>query len=163
MFSVFKNEPFHQFRVSPVYRVSKNFYAQGSLSHTILKDDSDTRVSLGGSYMGQSLGVVYSNGYGGTKLGLYSFLFYDLIRQLRAYVNADMYNYKLDTNEDDTTPSVAVAFGALANIIDGVDSRAELQLLSNRDLKYDTRFYIKIGYNFNSRFRTTGFGGGLIR
>ncbi len=163
VFSVFQNEPFHQVRVSPIYKINKNLFAQGSLSYTILDDDANTRMALGGSYKGQTLGAVYSDGYGGTRLGLYSFLYYDLLKQLRAYVNADMYNYKLDTGEDDTTPSVSVAFGALANIIDGIDSRAELQLLSNRDLKYDTRFYIKIGYNFNSRFRTSGFGGGLIR
>ncbi|OGC92524.1 MAG: hypothetical protein A2W25_07460 [candidate division Zixibacteria bacterium RBG_16_53_22] len=163
VFSVFKNEPFHQVRLSPTYRINKKVLAQGSMSYTIFEDDENTRISLGGSYDGQSAGVVYSAGYAGTRLGIYSFLFYDLVQQLRVYLNADMYNYKLDTEVDDTTPSVATSFGALFGVFRGVSSRAELQLLSNRDFKYDTRFYFKIGYNFNSRSRTSGSGGGLYR
>lgn len=160
VFSVFRNEPFHQLRLSPTYRINKRAFAQGSLTYTIFEDDQNTRISLGGSYDGQSAGVVYSAGYAGTMLGIYSFLFYDLMERLQVYLNADMYNYKLDTEVDDTTPSVATSFGALFDVINGLSSRAEVQLLSNRDFKYDTRFYIKIGYNFNSRSRTTGLGGG---
>jgi len=163
VFSVFDNEPFHQLRVSPMCKIEKDVYAQGSLTYTIYDGDNATRLSLGGAYRGQSIGAVYANGYAGTRLGIYGFLFRDLAKQLRVYLNADMYNYKLDTEEDDTTPSVSTALGAIVNLAGGISSRAEIQYLSNRDLEYDTRFYLRIGYNFTTSSRTSAFEGGAAR
>jgi hypothetical protein len=162
-FSSFRSEPFHQIRLTPIFRANENIYLQGSLAHTIFEDDYNTRVAAGGSYKGQTVGVVFSTGYAGTQLGAYGFLSHNLNDDLRAFLSADMYNYKLDTEEDDTDPSVATAFGATFNFLQHLTSRAELQFLSNRDFKYDTRFYIRLGYNFATRFRTTGFGGGYVR
>jgi hypothetical protein len=154
LLSVFRAEPFHQVRVAPVYRIGRDVYAHGSLSYTIFEDDYNTRLTAGASYRGHSAGLIFSNGFGGTRLGVFGNLFRNFGRKIRGYVNANMYNYKLDTNEDDVTPSVSAAFGALANLTRGLNSRVELQLLSNRDFEYDTRFYIRLGYDFNSRFQS---------
>jgi hypothetical protein len=160
VFSVFRSEPFHQLRAAPVYRFNKNLFAQGSLSYTIYEDDFNTRFTAGLTYRGQSAGLVFSNGFGGTRLGAYGSLFRDVGKELRIYLNASMFNYKLNTEEDDTTPSVATALGGTCDFLGAFNGRAEIQLLSNRDFEYDTRFYFRLGYNFSSRPNTGAHGGG---
>jgi hypothetical protein len=159
-FSVFYSEPFHQFRIAPVIKIGTNLHALGSLSYTRYKKDNNTRVTAGASYRGQSGGVVFSNGYGGKKLGIFASLFRDITKSLQAYFYADAFNYKLDTQEDDTTPSLAAALGGRFNILKGLDSQAEIQLLSNNDYKYDTRFYLRLSYGFTSKIGGTEIKGG---
>jgi hypothetical protein len=150
LFWVFRSEPFHQVRLSPVYRINQDLFAQGSLSYTILDEEQNTRISAGASYKGQSAGFVFSNGYGGIRLGAYGYLFRDLRQDLQLYIAGNLFNYKLDTEEEDTTPSVSTAVGARFDIIRGLNSRAELQFLSNRDFEYDTKFYVRLGYEFKT-------------
>ena len=148
IFSVFKNEPYHQFRVNPVYRINPDLRAFATLAYTKFKDDDNTRFSLGASYKGQSLGGVISDGYGGKKLGLFGSLYRKVNEKLQVYATADMFNYKLDSYEDDTTPSLTASFGANYNVFNNFSAQGVMQVLSNRDYKYDNRFYLKLNYGF---------------
>jgi hypothetical protein len=127
------------------------------LSYTKYKSDYNTRVWIGASYCGQTAGATYSNGFGGKRYGIFANLFRGITKNLQAYAYGDMFKYKLDTGEDDTNPSLAAALGATCSIWKGLAARAEGQLLSNLDYKYDGRFYLKLSYDLH-----TGFGSGDI-
>lgn len=150
LFSVVKNSPFHQFRVNPVYQINNNLSGVGTFAYTKYKTDNNVRFSAGARYNRQSAGLVYSNGYGGTRLGVFAFLNYAFNEDLDVYANADMYNYKLDKDEDDTNSAISTAIGGNYNIIKGLSSRAEVQVLNNIDYKYDTRFYLSLTYGFRT-------------
>jgi hypothetical protein len=159
IFSVFKNEPVNQFRVNPVYRVNADLHAFGTYVFTKFKDDDNTRVSVGAAYKGQSLGGVISDGYGGKKLGLFGSLSRTISEKLQLYATGDMFNYKLDSYEDDTTPSLAASFGGSYEVIKDFNASAEMQVLSNRDYKYDNRFYLRLNYGFKIIQGGDGTGG----
>lgn len=150
IFSVFKSRPYHQVRFNPVYKISPALYGTGSISYTKYNDDNQVNIRIGGSYKGQSGGVVFANGYGGTKLGIYVLAIREMNPKLDLYANIDMYNYKLDSDEDDTEASINAAIGGKYKLMKGLLARAELQILSNVRYDYDTRFYLKAEYNFIS-------------
>lgn len=160
IFSVFKNEPFHQVRVNPILKINENVYGLGSLAYTRYEDDDNIRISAGASYRSQSGGVVFSDGYGGARLGIFASVNRKLSENLSAYLFGDMFNYKLDTNEDDTTPSLAASLGANCQVLKEMNVRGEVQLLSNRDYKYDTRFYVKADYTLRMSQADVIGGGG---
>ena len=163
MFSMFKNEPFHQVRLNPTLKLGDRLYGLATFAYTILEDDDNGRISAGASYKGQSAGITFSDGYGGTRLGVFASLSKRLLDKLDAYLYGDMFNYRIDTNEEDTTPSLAASLGANYQMMKGLNSRGEIQLLSNRDLKYDTRFYLKIDYGFRLSGTDRESGGGTDR
>ena len=146
LFSTFASEPYHQFRINPTYKFSPKLYAFGTWAYTKFDDDNATRFSLGGSYRGQSLGMFFSDGYGGSQLGLFGSLSRNLNEKLRVYASGNMFDYKIDTNEDDTTPSLQAFFGCNYKLTGTLGTRAEMQILSNNDYKYDTRYYVRVDY-----------------
>lgn len=159
-FSVVSNKAFNQIRVNPVVRITPTLHALGSLSYTRFVDENNIRVSLGAAYRGQSLGGVISEGYGGRRYGVFASLFRDITEQLQGYFYGDMYQYKLDTEEDDTDPSLSTALGVRYIIGKGFSTRAEGQLLSNRDYEYDTRFYLRLAYDLHTSIGQDADGGG---
>lgn len=163
IFSVFKSRPYHQVRFNPVYKISPALYGSGSFSYTRYDDDDQLNIRVGGSYKGQSAGVVFADGYGGTKLGIYVFALREMNPKLDLYANIDMYNYKLDSDEDDTEASINTAIGGKYELFKGLRARAELQILSNIRYDYDTRFYIRAEYNFISGGISQGYKGGESR
>ncbi len=163
IFSVFKSRPYHQVRLNPVYKISPALYGSGSFSYTKYNDDNQLNIRVGGSYKGQSGGVVFADGYGGTKLGIYAFVLREMNPKLDLYANIDMYNYKLNSDEDETETSISTAIGGKYELFKGLHARAELQILSNIRYDYDTRFYIRAEYNFISRGISQGYEGGESR
>ena len=150
IFSVFKSRPYHQVRLNPAYRISPAVYALGSISYTKYNDDNQLNVRLGTSYKGQSAGVVFADGHGGVKLGVYGFVNRQMNSNTVFYARADMYNYKLDSDQENSNSSISTTIGGKYEILTGLDVRAEMQILSNIQYEYDTRFYIKAAYSFIS-------------
>jgi hypothetical protein len=66
------------------------------------------------------------------------------------YARADMYTYKLDSDQENSNSSISTTLGGKYEIFSGLDARAEMQILSNIQYEYDTRFYIKAAYSFIS-------------
>jgi hypothetical protein len=148
MFSVFASKPFHQFRISPVVKLPHDIYGLGSLAYTKYKGDNNTRFSVGASYKGQSAGFIFADGYGGRQIGGFANVTYCPMKKLQLYLHGDSFDYKIDKEDSDYTPSLAASLGCYYTIIDGLQTRAEAQLLSNRDYKYDSRFYLRLEYSF---------------
>jgi hypothetical protein len=163
IFSVFKSRPYHQLRLNPVYKINPQVYGTGSFSYTRYSDDNHLNIRVGASYKGQSGGVVFADGYGGTKLGMYVFARREMNPKLVMYANIDMYNYKIDSDEDDTEASVNTAIGGKYELLRGLNLRTELQVLSNIGYEYDTRFYIRAEYNFISGGSSQRYKGGESR
>jgi hypothetical protein len=159
-FSVFKTNPFHQIRFNPIYKIAPGLYGLGSIAYTIYKGDNNIRASAGGSYKGQSAGLVFADGYGGQKLGIFASLFYEMKKDLQLYFNTDLFNYKIDTDETSTTSSVSIAAGGYYRIIDDLNGRLEYQFLSNHGYKYDSRLYARIEYGIQIFESPTAYGGG---
>jgi hypothetical protein len=147
MFSVFNGKPYHEVRLSPVIKFKHDIYGLGSLTYTKYKGDDNTRFSLGASYLGQSAGFMFSDGYGGRQIGGFANVTYCPMKKLQLYLHGDSFNYKINKDDSDYTPSLAAALGGYLTLMDGLQTRAEAQLLSNRDYKYDTRFYLRIEYS----------------
>ena len=82
MFSVFNNEPYNQFRVSPVVKLTRDLYGLGTLTYTKYKGDNNVRFSLGASYQGQSVGIHFGDGYGGKQIGGFGNLSYSPMKDL---------------------------------------------------------------------------------
>jgi hypothetical protein len=118
------------------------------------------RLTAGATYKGQSAGIVFAKGFSGVKLGLYGYLFYQAMQDLQLYLSGDAFNYKLDGNADKTIGNVAASFGAKYDILKGLSSRAELQLLSNANYRSDTRFYFKLEYAMKKIYNQMDQGGG---
>ncbi len=150
IFSVFKSRPYHQVRLNPVCKISPSLYGSGSFSYTKYNDDNQLNVRVGGSYKGQSAGVVFADGHGGVKLGVYGFVNRQVNSNTVFYARADMYNYKLDSDQENSNSSISTTIGGKYEILTGLDVRAEMQILSNIQYEYDTRFYIKAAYSFIS-------------
>lgn len=150
IFSVFKSRPYHQLRLNPVYRISPELHGTGSFSYTKYNHDNQLNIRVGATYKGQSGGVVFADGYGGIKLGVYGSVNRRMNSNTVFYARADMYNYKLDSDQDNSTSSISTAIGGKYEILTGLDARAEMQILSNIQYEYDTRFYIKAAYSFIS-------------
>lgn len=150
IFSVFKSRPYHQVRLNPAYRIRPAVYALGSISYTKYNDDNHMNTRLGVSYKGQSAGVVFADGYGGARLGVYGFVNRQMNSHTVLYARADMYNYKLDSDQGNSNSSFSTTIGGKYEIFTGLDARAEMQILSNIQYEYDTRFYIKAAYSFIS-------------
>ncbi len=148
MFSVFKSKPFNQYRLSPTLKVGPNTYVLTSFAYTDYISDQNFRMSLGASYKGQSAGFIYADGYGGYQYGAFGSFSCNVNKSLQVYLHGDMFNYMIDPLEDDYTPSLAGALGTYFTIVNGLQTRAEVQLLSNRDYKYDSRFYLRLEYFF---------------
>ncbi len=146
MFSVFANKPYNQFRLNPVIKLGRQLYGLGTLTYTRYEDDNNTNFSIGASYMGQSAGFFYGDGYGGQQIGGFANLSYCPIKKLQVYLHGNSFDYKIDDDEDDFSPSLAGALGAYYELVRNLQARAEVQLLSNTDYKYDTRFYLRIEY-----------------
>jgi hypothetical protein len=146
MFSVFDNKPYNQFRVNPVIKLKPQIYALGTFTYTKYENDDNVNFSLGASYRGQSAGFFYGDGYGGKQVGGFANLSYCPIQKLQVYLQGNSFDYKLDDSEADYTPSLAGALGANYELVTNLQTRAEVQLLSNRDYKYDTRFYLRLEY-----------------
>ncbi len=162
-FSTVKSKPYHQVRLSPTYKVSPDFNAYSSISFTKFKDENNIRLKLGGIYKGQSGGVVFSDGNGGVKIGVYTAISRQTSEKLSLYARADMFSYKLDSDEDDYESSVATALGARYELVDNLTSRGEFQVLNNAGFNYDMRFYLRLDYNFYSKTKSEIFGGGGVR
>jgi hypothetical protein len=94
--------------------------------------------------------VVFADGYGGAKLGVYGFINRQMNSHMVLYARADMYNYKLDSDQKNSNSSISTTLGGKYEIFSGLDARAEMQVLSNIQYEYDTRFYIKANYSFIS-------------
>ncbi|MEE8417189.1 MAG: hypothetical protein V3S06_00855 [candidate division Zixibacteria bacterium] len=150
IFSVFKSRPYHQVRLNPAYRISPAVYALGSISYTKYNDDNQLNIRLGTSYKGQSAGVVFADGYGGARLGVYGFINRQMNSHTVLYARADMYTYKLDSDQESSNSSISTTLGGKYEIFAGLDAKAEMQILSNIQYEYDTRFYIKVAYSFIS-------------
>lgn len=159
-FSTVKSKPYHQIRLSPIYKVSPDLNAYSSISFTKFKDENNIRLKLGGIYKGQSGGIVFSDGNGGIKIGVFASINRQTSEKLNLYARADMFSYKLDSDEDDYESSVATAFGARYELVDNLASRGEFQILDNAGFNYDMRFYLRLDYNFYSKSKSEIFGGG---
>jgi hypothetical protein len=160
MFSIFESKPYHQVRLNPVYKIANDLYGLGSFAYTKYSDINNARVSAGASYKGQSGGVVFAKGYQGIKLGLFGYLFYQLEKGPLFYVSGDAFNYKLDGNADKTIGNVAASVGTKFNIIDGLNTNAEVQFLTNATYKNDVRFYLRLEYAAKSILSSSEYGGG---
>ncbi len=150
IFSVFKSSPYHQVRLNPTYKISPAVHGRGSISYTRYSDDSHLNVRVGASYKGQSGGMVFADGYGGAKLGIYGSVNQPLNGNFVFYARADMYTYKLDSDQENSNSSISTTLGGKYEIFSGLDARAEMQILSNIQYEYDTRFYLKANYSFIS-------------
>ena len=159
MFSVFDGKPYHQVRVNPVYKINRDLYALGGAAWTKYSDAHNIRLNAGASYKGQSGGLVFARGYEGVKLGVFGYLYYQMKSGPLFYLSGDAFNYKLDANADKTIGNVAASLGTKFKIIDGFASRAEVQMLTNAQYKYDTRFYLKLEYAQKTIYGTTEYGG----
>jgi len=147
MFSVFNSKPYHQVRISPTMKLMPDLYAITSFTFTQLKGDRNFRMSLGGSYLGQSAGFIFSDGYGGRQIGGFGSLSYNVTDMFEVYLHGDIFDYKVDKDELDYTHSLATVLGANCKVVKNLQTRVEVQLLSNLDYKYDTRFYLKLEYS----------------
>jgi hypothetical protein len=147
MFSVFDSRPYHQARVSPTIKIMPDLFGIGSFVYTRFKNDNNYRFSIGASYQGQSAGFIFSDGYGGRQVGGFGYLTYNLTKMFELYLHGDIFDYKVDKDEDAYTHSLATALGTNITIVKNFQARAEVQLLSNRDYKYDSRFYLRLEYS----------------
>ncbi len=162
-FSAVKSKPYHQIRFSPIYKISPDLNGIGSISYTKFKDESNVHLKIGGLYKGQTAGIVFSNGYSGTKIGAFATLNRKTSEKLSLYVRADMLSYKLDSDESDYESSAAWALGARYGVTDNLTSRGEIQALNNAAFDYDLRFYLRLEYSFYSKSEPVHSGGGDAR
>ncbi len=160
MFSVFNSEPYNQFRVSPVVKLMNDLYGLGTLTYTKYKGDNNVRFSLGASYQGQSLGIHFGDGYGGKQIGGFGNLSYSPMKDLELYLHGDLFGYKIDKDDTDYLSSLAGAFGGYYTSVKNLRTRAEVQLLSNNDYRYDTRFYLRLEYSLRQFVNETIGGDG---
>lgn len=160
IFSVVKSNPIHQFRLHGLYKAGEELYGSGSVIITKLKDDSYVSLRVGPVYKGQSGGIVFADGYGGSKIGVYGGLNRAMTEDLSLYANIDMYSFKLDTEQDDSETSISGVLGGRYKIFKGLNARAEVQVLSNPLYDYDTRGYLRVDYGFLNNRVNNGSGGG---
>jgi len=156
VFSVIDAKSIHQARLNAVYRNSTDLRTIAAVAYTMFSDDSNINIRAGVIFKGQSGGLAASSGYGGTKVGFFGGLRHDLNDDLTVYGNLDMYNLKLDSDEDEQEMFITAVFGGAYDVMKNLGARAEIQILSNPVYDYDTRGYVRLDYDI----QYTGNGGG---
>lgn len=150
IFSVVKANTIHQIRASGVYKHNGNTRMLGGIVYTKYSDDSHFSFRGGVSYKGQTGGLVWASGYGGSKIGVFGGLRHELNDKASVYANLDMYNLKLDTDEDEQEMSLAAALGGGYKLMAKLAVRAEVQILTNPVYDYDTRAYLRLDYSIQN-------------
>ena len=163
IFSVVKSNSIHQVRMNGTFKVDEQFYSIGAVSYTKYSEKSNLSLRAGANYKGHTGGVVYSSGYGGSKVGIFGGLRYSVSSDLSLYGNIDMYNLKLDTDDEESESSMAAALGGRYKISSSFNARAEIQILTNPLYDYDTRGYLRIDYSIFKEIRGIGQEGGDAR
>ncbi|MEE9554773.1 MAG: hypothetical protein V3W18_10790, partial [candidate division Zixibacteria bacterium] len=147
IFSVIKPNPVHQVRTNGTFKIDEALFGLGTISYTKYSDNSNLSLRVGGSLNGHSGGIVYSNGYGGSKIGFFGNLRRSLNDDLKLYANIDMYNIKLETDLEESETLVAAAFGGRYSITKQINARVEVQVRTNPLYDYDTRGYLRLDYS----------------
>lgn len=160
IFSVIKSNPVHQGRMNWTYKMDRALFGMGNVSYTKYSDRSNLSLRIGASYNGHSSGIVYSNGYGGSKIGLFGNLRFGLTDKLKLYTNIDMYNIKLDSDLEETETLVAAAFGGRYSLSKQINARVEIQILTNPLYDYDTRGYLRLDYSLFKKVKSARQVGG---
>ncbi len=158
--SVIESNSINQARLSGTYKLDENVHGIGGVSYTKFSDASSISLRVGANNKAHNGGIVYSSGYGGSKIGLFGGLRFGLTADFTVYGNIDMYNYKLDTDEDESESTVAAALGGWYRISGSFSARAELQALTNPRYDYDTRGYLRVDYSISKEIRGLGQEGG---
>ena len=160
IFSVIEPNPVHQGRMNWTYKMDKALFGMGNVSYTKYSDRSNLSLRVGVSYNGHSGGIVYSNGYGGSKIGLFGNLRHSLTDKLKLYTNIDMYTTKLDSDLQESQTLVAASFGGRYSLSKQINARVEIQVLTNPLYDYDTRGYLRLDYSLFKKVKNTRQAGG---
>lgn len=150
-FSTFDPKPSSQIRLGSDYRVNGLLRLNGEYRVTAYEDDSSQRVSVAANFGPGSIGFARQTGYGGKSNGIFGGVNYSFGEKLSVGAKLNFSEYELSELVSETERATSSTAQITYIPFRGLETRLELQNLTNPYYDTDLRVLGTIAYSFRYR------------